>query len=141
MALSPLPQQRPQQLVTTPPVQPSKTYGFDIGQSRFTGQMVDGVEAVKQFITKALHTPRYRYLVYSHQYGSEVYDLIGQNLPMELLEVEIPRLIKEALIYDDRIMDVTDFSLTRVEDKLYVDFTVILADQVRIPVTEVFEHV
>lgn len=87
--------------------------------------MIDGEQALIQFVQKAILTPRFRYLIYNDQYGCEIDDLLGQDIPYELLESEISRFIKEALIYDDRILDVKDFVIRRESNQVFVTFTVL----------------
>ena len=55
--------------------QPSLTYKLDLDTGRIVGK-VDGLEAVNQFILKALLTPRFHCLVYDNQYGSEIKDTV-----------------------------------------------------------------
>ena len=50
---------------------PSKTYRLDLEEGRILG-MVDGQEAVRQAIHKAIITPRWKCLIYDNQYGSEI---------------------------------------------------------------------
>jgi phage baseplate assembly protein W len=88
------------------------------------GGIIDGVDAVRQVVRKALITPRFRHMIYNSLYGSELSDLIDQDVTQEFLRTEIPRIITEALIYDDRIRDVGNFAITREGDKLYVSFDV-----------------
>ena len=106
-------------------VQPSRTYAlnFDTGE---VGGIIDGEAAIRQAIRKAIMTARFRYLIYGyeHLYGCELEDLIGQDLPIELLNAEVPRLISEALLVDDRIEDVYNFTIERKGDGLYVSFFV-----------------
>lgn len=106
-------------------VQPSRTYAlnFDTGE---VGGIIDGESAIRQAIRKAIMTARFRYLIYGyeHLYGCELEDLIGQDLPIELLNAEVPRLISEALLVDDRIEDVYNFTIERKGDGLYVSFFV-----------------
>lgn len=90
--------------------QPSLTYRLDIDKKRFGGK-VDGIEAVKQAVYKILSTERYRYVIYSWKYGVELENLIGK--PVSYVASEIPGRIKDALIQDDRIEDVTDFKIER----------------------------
>lgn len=92
------------------------------------GGKIDGKEAIQQFIAKAIRTARNRFLIYDNQYGCELDDLIGANVTKELLEEEIPRVIKEALIYDDRISDVINFVITNKNDSVYISFTVLLVN-------------
>ncbi len=129
MALSPLkpPEERAVEVAPTP--QPSRTYALDFETGEI-GSIIDGEAAIRQAIRKAIMTARFRYLVYGyeHLYGCELEDLIGQDLPIELLNAEVPRLISEALLVDDRITDVYNFTITREGDGLYVSFFVDTAD-------------
>ncbi|MDP5275699.1 DUF2634 domain-containing protein [Chengkuizengella axinellae] len=114
-------------MTTIKTVYPSKTYKFDFDTGEIKGN-IDGMEAIKQFVRKALSTPRFRYLIYTNQYGSELEDLIGQNIPDELVDAEVPRLIEEAISYDDRILAVSNFSISRKGDALYATFEVDTVD-------------
>lgn len=130
MALSPLTPidtQAEATEVTTPA--PSKTYRLGTDS---IGGLIDGEEALRQFIRKAIQTARYRFLIYTDQYGSELESLVGEDVSAELLQAEIPRLVREALIYDDRIDDVVDFEISRDSDKVYVAFHVVTADGLNI---------
>jgi hypothetical protein len=123
LALSPLkkPEDRAVEVASQPA--PTKTYGYNFDTGEFTGY-VDEMEAMKQFVSKAVATARFRYLIYEGSYGSELDYLIGQDVTTELLNIEISRVITEALIYDERVVDVGAFSISRSGDKLYVEFTV-----------------
>ncbi|WNF07485.1 DUF2634 domain-containing protein [Brevibacillus borstelensis] len=129
MALSPLrpPEERAVEVESTP--QPSRTYALDFATGE-VGGMIDGEAAIRQAIRKAVMTARFRYLIYGyeHLYGAELEDLIGQDLPIELLNAEIPRVISEALLVDDRIANVYNFTITREGDGLYVSFYVDTVD-------------
>lgn len=123
MALSPLksPSERAVEIIRTP--RPSKTYALDF-ETGDVGSIIDGPDAIRQFIRKAIATARFRFLIYDAQYGCELEDLIGQDVPLPLLQAEIPRVIREALVYDDRIADVGNFVIRREADALYVSFDV-----------------
>ena len=58
---------------------------------------VEGNEALKVWIYKAILTPRYNYSIYSWDYGSELLDLIGKAYTPSLTKEEAKRYIKEAL--------------------------------------------
>jgi hypothetical protein len=127
MALSPLqPAEEQNEVVATTP-EPSLTYRLDY-ENGTIGGFIDGDEALRQFVIKAIKTARFRYLIYDDQYGSELEDLIGADVTEAFLNEEIPRVIREALIYDDRIADVRDFSIRRESDRVYVEFTVVKTD-------------
>ena len=80
--------------------QPTKTYKLDIEKNIIVGYC-DGIEALKQAIYKILNTERYDYLIYSWNYGVEIKNLIGEETTLVITELE--RIIKEALMQDDRI--------------------------------------
>ncbi|NHN31123.1 DUF2634 domain-containing protein [Paenibacillus agricola] len=128
MALSPLKPASARAVKVTRVTRPSKTYSFDFNTGELGLSTVDGIDALRQFIAKAIYTARFRFLIYTSQYGCEIDDLIGQDVSTALLQAEIPRVLKEALIYDDRILDVRNFVIRRgtgtEADALYVSFTV-----------------
>ena len=99
---------------------PSKTY--KVVNGRVVGY-ADGVEAVRQAIEKVLSTERFAYLIYSEDYGSEITDLIGEQ--MDLAKSEIERLVTEAVEDDDRVLGVENFEiLNETEDSLTIYFEV-----------------
>ncbi|SER87205.1 DUF2634 domain-containing protein [Psychrobacillus sp. OK032] len=112
-------------LETEMEIQPSLTYQLTASG---LGGIVDGKEAIRQFIVKAIRTARSRFLIYDDQYGSEIEDLIGADVTRELLDEEIPRVIREALIYDDRIADVTNFNVSHSGDTVLIKFDVSLTN-------------
>jgi len=87
---------------------PSLTWKLDLDRGRGIG-MIDGLEAVKQAVRKALQTDRFAYLIYDAEYGSEMTRLVGKS--PELVESELRRHIREALMQDDRIRDVADITI------------------------------
>jgi phage baseplate assembly protein W len=127
MALSPLQQISERIVVVTDTSGPSKTYAFNFDTGEIGG-IVDEEKAIRQFVRKTITTPRFRFLIYDDQYGCELENLIGQDVTNEYLEHDIPRMITEALVYDDRISNVTDFVITRDSDKVYVSFTLVTSD-------------
>lgn len=94
----------------------------DTDTDRISGYVED-MDAIKQAIYLILSTERYEHIIYSWDYGVELNDLIGK--PMSYVTSEIPRRIRDALITDDRIDDVTDFEFEQTNRKLSVTFTVI----------------
>lgn len=84
----------------------NKTYKLNVEKNTIE-EKCDGIEAVKQSIYCILNTERFEYLIYSWDYGVEIKNLIGEQSTYIIPELE--RVIKEALIQDDRIEDVVDF--------------------------------
>lgn len=101
--------------------QKSKTYHMNDNKSEVRGD-IDGLEAMRQCIYKIIYTERYKYLIYNWNYGIELEDLFGKNYSYVIPEVE--RRITEALLADDRITDVYDFSFTPNKENLLVTFSV-----------------
>ncbi|WP_337102319.1 DUF2634 domain-containing protein [Paenibacillus sp. YIM B09110] len=121
MALSPLAPEAGRVIDAEVITEPSRTYDLFTTGLRST---VDGDDALRQFIRKALLTARTTYLIYDNQYGNEIDTLIGQNVNNALFDAEIVRMIREALIYDDRITSVGNFVITRSADACFITFDV-----------------
>lgn len=84
----------------------------------------DGMDAVIQAADKILSTERYQYAIYSWNYGIELADLVG--MPLSYCMAELERRIKEALLMDDRIKEVKDFTFQqRGKQSLEVKFTIV----------------
>nr|DAM32587.1 MAG TPA: Protein of unknown function (DUF2634) [Caudoviricetes sp.] len=84
----------------------SRTYAIDWENGRIRG-FVDEQEAVKQYMKKALLTPRFKCLIYDNSYGSEINDeIIKNSATRDYIEADLPFLIKDTLIHDERILDI-----------------------------------
>lgn len=101
--------------------QPSLNYKMNLDRETVNG-MCDKQEAMKQVIYKILNTERYKYLIYSWNYGIELEDLFGR--PAKAVTGELERRITEALIQDDRINSVDSFAFdTSKRHKVAATFT------------------
>ncbi len=101
--------------------QPSRTYKLDIDKGRVRG-FTDEEDAMLQAVYLILSVERYRYPIYSHDYGVELVDLIGQ--PMDYVMSEVKRRITEALTQDDRINSVDGWEFETTKNTVTVTFTV-----------------
>lgn len=102
--------------------QPIKTYYLDKENNKIVGVFNDYLKSVEQAIYLTLTTERYGYLMYSWNYGIELKDLFGK-----IKEYVIPSLIiriKEALLQDDRIIDVKNFSYVIDKGEYSISFDV-----------------
>lgn len=107
--------------IVQPADQTTRTYKLDIETGRVAG-FVDETEAMKQAILKILLTERFDYLIYSWNYGIELNDIVGKSF--QVLSSEIKRVIREALLADSRITDVTDFTVEQIDKRtVHVSFT------------------
>lgn len=101
--------------------QPTLTYKLDYEKNRIIGK-TDELAAMKQLVYLILNTERYQYLIYSWNYGVEFQDLIGQ--PKSFVLPELERRITDALMQDDRITTVSDFSFETNRHSVTAYFTV-----------------
>lgn len=102
--------------------QPSRTYKLDFAWGRVAG-MIDGLDAVRQAVYKILQTDRFRYEIYSFDYGHELGAAIGAN--PAFVRSEVSRIIQEALLQDDRITDIQNMQVAIEGDSLTARFTVV----------------
>lgn len=83
---------------------------------------VDGMEALKQSIYKALSTEQYEYPIYSFQYGIAWKQLIGED--RSYVRAELRRMVEELLMRDDRIRSVDSFEFSFSGDSCHCSFNV-----------------
>jgi len=88
-----------------------KEYGIDFTTGQLTGEIVEGLEALKVWIWFALQTPRYRHYVYTWDYGCELEDLVGQAYSEEFLEAEALYMVEDCLLVNENITGISDFSV------------------------------
>lgn len=102
-----------------------RTYRVDLERKRIGG-FVDEKEAVVQAIWKILSTTRFAHLLYDDQYGCDVFNKIKDNdLTTDYLESDVPVMVEDALLYDERITGVSDFSFKIIDyDSVHISFTV-----------------
>ena len=102
--------------------QPNKTYYIDKEKKIVQGTVEDYLKTVEQSVYLILQTERYDYIMYSHKYGIELKDLYGreENYVIPMLMLRVP----EALLQDERIESVEDFSYTVNGEKFLINFTV-----------------
>lgn len=93
---------------------PTRTFKIDFDAGR-VGGFCDETEAMKQAIYKILQTERFEYLIYSWNYGIELNAVVGKSF--QVFASEIKRVIREALLADSRITDVTDFQVEQIDKR------------------------
>lgn len=98
---------------------PTNTFRIVYDKDRVNGT-VDDIEAMKQAIYLILSTERYMYSIYPWDYGIEIIDLFGK--PRTYVMATLKQRITEALLQDERIDSVTDFSFEFIRSKIHVTF-------------------
>ena len=88
-------------------------------------KIVEGNEALKVWVYKAILTPRYNYSIYTWDYGSELLDLIGKAYTPSLTKEEAKRLIKEALEINPYILEVEITDINFKDSLLSADIKIV----------------
>lgn len=103
-----------------------KDFYFDETTGSFSGQVVEGVQALKGWIYFALKIARYRYPIYSWIYGSELENLINKTYDDEdYLQSETKRYIEDALLINPYIKSVEDVEITKSDEKIFISCKVV----------------
>ncbi|MCY1117724.1 DUF2634 domain-containing protein [Bacillus safensis] len=120
-------------------VETSTTYRIDFETGRLTGETISGIEAIRQFIYMTLRTERYAHPIYSHDIGTEIQELLTDTEATdEYKEMEIPRLLEEALIVDERIDHIEELEVTKQNDSFHVKLAIV-TDEGTLEIEEVME--
>lgn len=99
----------------------TQTFGLNMTKN-IVGGKIDGLDALIQSIYLLLSVEADQYIIYPYTYGLKTLDLIGK--PHYYVAAVIPDRIKEALLSDDRITDVSDFEFEYIRNKLNVKFII-----------------
>lgn len=103
----------------------SKTYKIDF-ERKIIVEKIDRYEALKQAVYCILNTIRYKHIIYSFNYGSEIQNAIGMDY--ELAKSEIERYVKEAILADDRFTEIRNFKTEKIDsDSMLITFDVYTA--------------
>lgn len=100
--------------------QPTKTYCLNENSKTIAGY-VDEIAALNQMVYLTLNTEKDAWQIYT-TFGNECRNLIGK--PSDFAMAEIPRLVKEALIEDDRVEEVDTFSFEVFKNRIKTSFVV-----------------
>ena len=101
--------------------QPGLTWWRDPQTNRIVGQ-VDGFQAVAQAVEVMLSVVRFRWQIYKPFFGVTWDGLIG--LDVGYVAAELQRRVREAVMIDDRVTGVSNYSYTFDGDNLTAIITV-----------------
>lgn len=108
-----------------------KEWAVDLDNSTFflrNGQpyLVSGAEALKIWVACALHpdSRRFLYSAHSTDYGNEFAALVGKCMDGGILESQLRRCIREALLVSPYITEVDGFSFSQKGSQVTVYCTV-----------------
>lgn len=103
--------------------QETRTYAMDFRHKRISG-FVDEKEATMQAIWKILSTRRFVHLLYDDQYGLDVLNKMDTGLTKQYLDSDMPQMVEDALLADERITGVGEFRYEILSgDSVHVEFT------------------
>lgn len=113
--------------LVTPDVAASsiREYELDFDTGRLTGRIVTGVDALCVWAYLALKAKRYKWVIYSWQYGEEYTNLIGYSFDEDYLYSEVKRYIEECLFVNEHITAIEDLTVSQVKEMLYIKFKMI----------------
>ena len=94
---------------------PTKTWAFQLDGDRCVGTC-DDANALIQTAYAILQTERRAHLIYPPDYGLQMDDLRGRPAPFVFAMLQTR--VREALMYDKRITDVTDFEYDTSGDSM-----------------------
>lgn len=100
---------------------PTNTFLIDWDSKQIAG-MDEGLPAMRQAVEIILQNERFRWQIYSSNFGSELEDLVGDDAAY--IESELPRRVQDAFSLDERILGAKNFTFARNRDVLTVSFDV-----------------
>ena len=101
--------------------QPGRTWYIDKASNRIRGEC-DNWQAVRQAVEIILNVERFRWQIYRPYSGMQWDGLVGQD--PGYVASELQRRIREALMMDDRVRGISNFSYTVTGNKLSASLTV-----------------
>ncbi len=105
----------------------NKTYRLDKETKRIMG-FINGQAAMEQAVEILLETERYAYEIYDWSFGSQLHELMG--LGVWEAELKAASYIREALLVDDRVVEVKDMQVKGQNNHLSVSFSVVTKEGV-----------
>lgn len=103
-------------------------------ENKKIGKIITGKKAVGQAIHLALMTPRYKYAIFSHSFGTDFDGVFASDYVKAMGKVK--NAICDSLSGDERIRATEDFEFERKGGKMIVKFRAV-TDTGNIDVTEV----
>ena len=100
---------------------PTNTFMIDWESRRING-MDSGLAAMRQAVDIVLNTERFRWQIYSPNFGIELEELIGEEY--DYVTSEIARRVEDAFSTDSRVLSVGDFIYTDQGHSLKCSFEV-----------------
>lgn len=92
--------------------------------------VVEGKAAIIAWIEKVIRTEKFRFNVHKDiDYGVTIEDLIGGRFPKDFTESEIEREITEALLKNEYILNVSEWTFEYSGSTLIISFSVTIDEE------------
>ena len=102
-----------------------KEYCIDFDTGQLTGKIGEGKEAIKVWVWNCLHTSRFRYGIHAWNFGWNPEEYIGQGVTLEYIQADAESEIEEALMVNQYITGIDDFTAELNDGVLHIGFTVL----------------
>ncbi len=104
----------------------AKEFAFDFNEKKMIDGTVEKKSAVKIWIYNTLKTERYRWEIYSWQYGASLEQYIGKSYSDAYINDSVKKEVTETLKVNNNITDVKDFKAYMLDDTtLHMEFYVV----------------
>ena len=94
---------------------------FKINDNGTVYGFIKGREALRQWVVTCLSVERFKYPIYSWNFGLQIEDLYGRD-PFYVIALLEPR-IREALTVDERVISLYDYAARVDKKRIHVRFT------------------
>ena len=84
-------------------------------------KIVEGLEALKVWVWKAIKTTRFEFDIYSWDYGCEINSLLGKGFTNAFISAEVKRYIKDALLINPYILSIDSIDVAFEKDILIIE--------------------
>ncbi len=101
---------------------PTRTFVIDHVSNQIAG-MDAGLQAMTQAVDIILNNERFKWQIYTQNFGSELEDLPREDY--NLIVSEFPRRIEEAFSVDNRILGAENYQFINNKDSMTVVFDVL----------------
>lgn len=106
-----------------------KEYAWDFQKNDFLLKdgkpyIVEGIEALKIWILKALKTERYNHLAYSWGYGSELSTVIGSKFKNSEIKSDLKSIVEDVLLMHPQIKSVNRISANQTGRSLSIQIEI-----------------
>ena len=105
-------------------IRTSKTWKLDKDKKRVTSEIIDDLEAVKQAVFIHLNIENRSSFIHTNGFGIQAQKFFGMDT--DLVMAKLPDTVKNALAWDERILDVTDFEFEKLNHKRILKFSCLI---------------